>query len=123
MVDILNRQQLFASNFIYSSIDNGNKVIGIFLDLKKAFDLVNHSILIKKLEFCGIALNLCYIIQIYRKLLKFKIITISYLINVSCRVLQGTVLGPFLFLIYKNGLFNILTFSVVFNFLLHNLQF
>jgi len=41
---------LLTSNYIYSSLDKGNKVIGLFLDLKKAFDSVDHSILIKNLN-------------------------------------------------------------------------
>jgi hypothetical protein len=39
---------------ILSAIDSGNLVIGVFLDLKKAFDTVNHNILLNKLQKYGI---------------------------------------------------------------------
>ena len=39
---------------ITNSIDNKKSTIGVFIDLKKAFDTINHGILIKKLEHYGI---------------------------------------------------------------------
>ena len=41
-------------NFIANSLNNGNYCIGLFLDLKKAFDVCDHSILLKKLKKFGI---------------------------------------------------------------------
>jgi len=49
------------SHFIHNNLDKKLKVLGIFLDFKKAFDSVNHDLLFKKLEFCvirGSALHL-----------------------------------------------------------------
>ena len=43
---------------ITKSLDHGDIVIGIFLDLKKAFDTVDHNILIKKLYYYGIRGNI-----------------------------------------------------------------
>ena len=40
--------------FMYDSIDSGNFVISVFLDFKKAFDTVDHKILLAKLDFYGI---------------------------------------------------------------------
>jgi len=38
------------SNFVHDNLDKNEKVIGIFLDVKKAFDSVNHNILKKKIR-------------------------------------------------------------------------
>jgi len=43
-----------VDTYIRSKIDNDEKVIGIFLEVKKAFDSVNPKLLISKLENCGI---------------------------------------------------------------------
>ena len=39
------------------NIDKGNSNFAVFLDLKKAFDTVDHEILLQKLKFCGIMSN------------------------------------------------------------------
>jgi len=39
---------------ILRAINNSEYTIGVFLDLEKAFDLVNHELLLKKLEHYGI---------------------------------------------------------------------
>ena len=41
-------------NYIYTALDEGKYVFGIYIDLKKAFDTVNHNILLTKLEYYGI---------------------------------------------------------------------
>jgi len=43
-----------ATKFIYDNLDLKKRVVGIFLDLKRAFDSVDHNLLLKKLEYCGI---------------------------------------------------------------------
>ena len=39
---------------IQKQLDAGNYTVGVFVDLKKAFDTVDHNILLEKLDYCGI---------------------------------------------------------------------
>ncbi|KAL4136144.1 hypothetical protein QTP88_007708 [Uroleucon formosanum] len=52
-----------TSNFIHNNLDKKIKVPGIFLDFKKAFDSVNHNLLLKKLEYSGIRSNALNLIK------------------------------------------------------------
>ena len=79
--------------------------LNIFLDLSKAFDTLDHNILIKKLQFYGIgerALKLCKSYLTDRKQCVLLNETKSELLNVRTGVPQGSILGPFLFLVYMN---------------------
>ena len=95
---------------IKETIDNKKYGCGIFIDLRKAFDTVNHDILLKKLEHYGIRGNALKWFRSYltnRKQYVSLNGECSESKHITCGVPQGSCLGPLLFLIYINYLPNI----------------
>ena len=95
---------------IKDSIDNGKYGCGIFLDLQKAFDTVNHNILLGKLEHYGIRSVVYSRFKSYLTGRSQYVVVIGYTsepLPIRCGVPQGSVLGPLVYLIYMNDLPNI----------------
>jgi hypothetical protein len=95
---------------ITSAIDNGEFVIGVFIDLQKAFDTVNHEILLNKLCKYGIRGTCLDWLRDYlskrQQLVKFDDV-VSTKQNITCGVPQGSILGPLLFILYVNDIVNV----------------
>ena len=87
---------------------------GVFLDSQKAFDIVNHKILLSKLNHCGIRgirHKLFYSYLSHRKQCTSIDDADSAVLTVTHGVPQGSVLGPQLFLIYISDLHNVIKHS------------
>lgn len=97
---------------ILTSLESSQHTYGIFCDLSKAFDCVNHEILLMKLEHYGIRDNELRIFQSYLGN-RTQICEVNGLkSNVESIVMgvpQGSILGPLLFLIYVNDISSCVT--------------
>ena len=92
---------------VTNALDKKKILIGLFLDLSKAFDTLDHSILFHILENYSIRGTRLDLFQNYltnRKQLVVVNGNESYLSAVGCGVPQGSILGPLLFLIYMNDI-------------------
>ena len=104
---------------IRENLDNKTFSCGVFIDLEKAFDTINHKILLEKLQHYGIrGITLQWFTSyLYNRKQRVSLDgKKSSFLNITCGVPQGSILGPLLFLLYINDMKNAVKFSILHHF-------
>ena len=92
---------------ISCNFDEKKYTVGVSLDLSKAFDTIDHTILLNKLQCYGVRGSACSWFASYIQNRKQYVVfnkTESECKEISCGVPQGSILGPLLFILYINDI-------------------
>ena len=107
-----------AVTSVIKSLNASNQIMGIFIDFSKAFDIIKHDILFKKLNHYGIRGIALELINSYfcnrKQYVYYDNQCYSDLSKISVGVLQGSVLGPLFFIVYVNDIINCMDSSIKF---------
>ena len=104
---------------VAKALDSGKIVVGVYLDIRKAFDAISHPILLKKLYALGIRGNIYYWVKSYltnRSQFVLYNNSKSEKKIISHGVPQGSILGPLFFIVFMNDFSRAsdLLFSILF---------
>ena len=106
------KKSSYFVNDLYSAMNDNKFTVAVFINAMKAFDTVNHQILLNKMKKLGIKGNLLewvrdYHTARYQRTLANNITSKQN--TITCGVPQGSVLGPLLFIIYINDISKAIT--------------
>ena len=97
----------YLTDKILTGFDSGLLTGMILIDLQKAFDTINHDLLLKKMSLAGSSFQTITWFESYLSNRRFQVNIknkCSNVANINCGVPQGSILGPLLFLLYVNDI-------------------